>query len=195
MAPTARRLAAEGLVNARDLGGLPTRDGGTTPAGRFFRSESVDRVTTDGWAALRDAGVRTVVDLRAPNPGVCCSTAPAVGTGPGSCPSRCCRSPGSRLTPSWTTTSSRWRPHPHCSPRSVSRCTRSRSRRSAPSTAPRSRTRSAPSSTASTWTRSSPGPVWTHPNWRPCARSARASRESCLPSRAAVAPIVERCGT
>jgi len=67
MAPTARTLAAEGLVNARDLGGLPTSDGGTTPAGRFFRSESVDRVTTDGWAALRDAGIRTVVDLRAPS--------------------------------------------------------------------------------------------------------------------------------
>lgn len=60
-------LAAEGLVNARDLGGLPTLDGGTTPAGRFFRSESVDRVTTDGWASVRDAGIRTVVDLRAPS--------------------------------------------------------------------------------------------------------------------------------
>ncbi|MEK6342869.1 MAG: tyrosine-protein phosphatase [Curtobacterium sp.] len=62
-----RTLRVDGLVNARDLGDLPLRDGGTTPRGRVFRSESVDRVTTDGWRTLHDAGIRTVVDLRAPS--------------------------------------------------------------------------------------------------------------------------------
>ncbi|ROS77889.1 tyrosine phosphatase family protein [Curtobacterium sp. PhB130] len=62
-----RTLVADGLLNARDLGGLRTRDGGTTPRGRFFRSESVDRLTDDGWDALRAAGIRTVVDLRTPS--------------------------------------------------------------------------------------------------------------------------------
>lgn len=63
----ARTLHVEGLHNARDLGGLPRRDGTRTPPGRVFRSESVDRVTPDGWRALYAAGVRTVVDLRAPS--------------------------------------------------------------------------------------------------------------------------------
>ncbi|WIB00211.1 tyrosine-protein phosphatase [Curtobacterium sp. MCBA15_012] len=62
-----RDIAVEGLVNARDLGGLPRRDGSTTPSGRLFRSESVDRVTSDGWRAVHDLGIRTVVDLRAPS--------------------------------------------------------------------------------------------------------------------------------
>ncbi|WP_439693323.1 tyrosine-protein phosphatase [Curtobacterium sp. SP.BCo] len=63
----ARTLHADGLFNGRDLGGLPRRGGGTTPAGRVFRSESVDRLTESGWRALHDAGIRTVVDLRAPS--------------------------------------------------------------------------------------------------------------------------------
>jgi hypothetical protein len=62
-----RTLRAEGLFNGRDLGGLPLRGGGTTPTGRVFRSESVDRLTPAGWQALHDAGIRTVVDLRAPS--------------------------------------------------------------------------------------------------------------------------------
>ncbi|MCC2314503.1 tyrosine-protein phosphatase [Cellulomonas xiejunii] len=59
-----RALRVEGLVNARDLGGLPLTGGGTTPCGVFFRSENVDTVTARGWDELHDLGVRTVVDLR-----------------------------------------------------------------------------------------------------------------------------------
>lgn len=59
-----RALVAEGLYNGRDLGGLPLVRGGATPPGRLFRSESVERLTPDGWAALHVAGIRTVVDLR-----------------------------------------------------------------------------------------------------------------------------------
>lgn len=62
-----RTLHADGLFNARDLGGLARRDGGATPTGRVFRSESVDRLTDAGWGVLHDAGIRTIVDLRAPS--------------------------------------------------------------------------------------------------------------------------------
>lgn len=59
-----RALTVDGLVNARDLGGLPLTGGGTTPHGVFFRSENVDAVTTRGWDELHALGIRTVVDLR-----------------------------------------------------------------------------------------------------------------------------------
>ncbi|GAA3341383.1 tyrosine-protein phosphatase [Curtobacterium pusillum] len=62
-----RTLRADGLYNGRDLGGLRLRNGSTTPTGRVFRSEGVDRLTAAGWDALHDAGIRTVVDLRAPS--------------------------------------------------------------------------------------------------------------------------------
>ena len=56
----------DGLLNARDLGGLPLSRGGTTPDGVFYRSEIADRITPSGWKQLHDAGIRTIVDLRAP---------------------------------------------------------------------------------------------------------------------------------
>jgi protein-tyrosine phosphatase len=62
----ARTLTVDGLVNARDLGGLPLTRGGHTPTGVFYRSENLDTVTTTGWDQLHAAGIRTVVDLRQP---------------------------------------------------------------------------------------------------------------------------------
>jgi len=59
-----RTLSVEGLVNARDLGGLRRKNGTLTPRGVFFRSENVDWVTTAGWDEMREAGIRTIVDLR-----------------------------------------------------------------------------------------------------------------------------------
>jgi protein-tyrosine phosphatase len=59
-----RDLSWDGCVNVRDLGGLPTVDGRFTRRGALVRSETVDRLTPDGWRALRDHGVRTVIDLR-----------------------------------------------------------------------------------------------------------------------------------
>ena len=61
-----RSFVVDGLVNARDLGGLPLVGGGVTPAGVFYRSESADRITGEGWEQLRAAGIRSIVDLRAP---------------------------------------------------------------------------------------------------------------------------------
>ena len=64
LGPVDRTLGADGLTNARDLGGLPRTDGSVTPSGVFFRSENVDRLTPAGWDQVYAAGVRTVVDLR-----------------------------------------------------------------------------------------------------------------------------------
>jgi protein tyrosine/serine phosphatase len=54
----------QGCLNVRDLGGLPTADGGTTRMGALVRADAPDRLTPAGWQALRDYGIRTIVDLR-----------------------------------------------------------------------------------------------------------------------------------
>ncbi|WP_116451753.1 tyrosine-protein phosphatase [Blastococcus litoris] len=59
-----RAVDWDGFHNARDLGGLPTRDGRRTHTGAFYRSATLVLVTDRGWQEARDAGVRTVVDLR-----------------------------------------------------------------------------------------------------------------------------------
>jgi protein tyrosine/serine phosphatase len=61
-----RSVVVDGLVNARDLGGLLLADGAKTPSGVFFRSENADWITPAGWDQLRESGVRTVIDLRQP---------------------------------------------------------------------------------------------------------------------------------
>jgi hypothetical protein len=62
-----RHLAWEGCDNARDLGGLPTADGGVTRRGALVRSDALDKLTAAGWTALAGHGVRTIVDLRNPD--------------------------------------------------------------------------------------------------------------------------------
>jgi protein-tyrosine phosphatase len=57
-------LAIEGLVNLRDLGGLPTQSGALTRRGRLLRSESPHDLSESGLRSLLDLGVTTVVDLR-----------------------------------------------------------------------------------------------------------------------------------
>ncbi|NLU66852.1 tyrosine-protein phosphatase [Streptomyces sp. HNM0574] len=59
-----RTLAWDGCFNVRDLGGIPTRDGGALRTGALVRSDAVDRLTRRGWEALWAHGVRTVIDLR-----------------------------------------------------------------------------------------------------------------------------------
>jgi protein-tyrosine phosphatase len=55
----------DGAVNVRDLGGLPTVDGGTTVAGRLLRSENLQDLSPADVATLvKEIGVTTVVDLR-----------------------------------------------------------------------------------------------------------------------------------
>jgi protein-tyrosine phosphatase len=59
-----RELAWDGFFNTRDLGGLSTRSGGVTRFGAFIRSADLRFVTDDGWHMAREAGVRTIIDLR-----------------------------------------------------------------------------------------------------------------------------------
>ena len=62
-----RAVAWEGFYNTRDLGGLPARSGRTTRRGAFFRAADLRFVSDAGWAQAREAGVRTVIDLRNPD--------------------------------------------------------------------------------------------------------------------------------
>jgi protein-tyrosine phosphatase len=57
-------LVIDGLVNLRDLGGLPTESGFITKPGRLFRSESPHTLSESGVRALLDIGLGAVVDLR-----------------------------------------------------------------------------------------------------------------------------------
>ena len=51
--------------NWRDLGGLPTVQGGSTRTGRLFRSDTLQEITdADAQRLAGDVGLRTVVDLR-----------------------------------------------------------------------------------------------------------------------------------
>ncbi len=59
-----RVLAWDGCLNVRDLGGLPTEDGGETRFGRVVRSDSVSQLSEAGWRALVDFGIVTILDLR-----------------------------------------------------------------------------------------------------------------------------------
>ena len=61
-------IELEGAVNARDLGGLPTIDGGSTVHGRLLRSENLQELTPGDVSRLvEELGVTTVVDLRSTN--------------------------------------------------------------------------------------------------------------------------------
>jgi protein-tyrosine phosphatase len=59
-----RDLIWDGLLNVRDLGGHPTEDGGETRFGEIVRADTVRRLSDEGWRALLDYGIRTIVDLR-----------------------------------------------------------------------------------------------------------------------------------
>ena len=61
-----RHLDWDGLFNVRDLGGHQTVDGRRTRRGAVVRAENPAALTPAGWRALRDHGVRTIVDLRDP---------------------------------------------------------------------------------------------------------------------------------
>jgi protein-tyrosine phosphatase len=62
--PSDRHLDWDGCFNVRDVGGLTTPDGRRVRSGVLVRSDSVDKLTAEGWAALWAYGIRTVVDLR-----------------------------------------------------------------------------------------------------------------------------------
>ena len=59
-------MKVPGLLNVRELGGHPTRDGATTRLRSLLRADDLVQLTDEGTQALADYGVRTVVDLRWP---------------------------------------------------------------------------------------------------------------------------------
>lgn len=62
----ARALAWDACLNARDLGGLTTRDARRIRRGALIRSDQLCRLDDRGRAAFLAHGVRTVIDLRTP---------------------------------------------------------------------------------------------------------------------------------
>jgi protein tyrosine/serine phosphatase len=66
LAATTRHLEWAACWNVRDLGGLPTADGGQTRYGALFRADCLGKLTAGGRRALLDSGVTTVIDLRSP---------------------------------------------------------------------------------------------------------------------------------
>ena len=60
-----RDLLWDGLLNVRDLGGHPTEDGDETRYDSIIRADSVRQLSDQGWTALVDYGVKTIIDLRA----------------------------------------------------------------------------------------------------------------------------------
>lgn len=57
------KLDWSGLINARDLGGIPLEGGGYTVAGAFARSDHPLMLTPTGWEQLASYGIRTIVSL------------------------------------------------------------------------------------------------------------------------------------
>ena len=52
------RLTWPDCRNVRDVGGLPTTDGGTVRVGALVRGDSPHRLTADGIAAVHGYGIR-----------------------------------------------------------------------------------------------------------------------------------------
>ena len=62
---TDRWLRLDGTTNTRDLGGLPTTDGGRTVPGRVLRSDNLQTLSDDDVRRLvGDLALREVIDLR-----------------------------------------------------------------------------------------------------------------------------------
>jgi protein tyrosine/serine phosphatase len=62
---TDRWLRLDGTTNTRDLGGLPTTDGGRTVVGRVLRSDNLQSLSKDDVRRLVDeVRLREVIDLR-----------------------------------------------------------------------------------------------------------------------------------
>jgi len=59
-----RFVPLDGAFNFRDLGGLPTHDGGTTRTGVMFRSDALHHLVPGDVDVLTELGMRTIIDLR-----------------------------------------------------------------------------------------------------------------------------------
>src|SRR5574342_1238227 len=59
-----RILTWEGCKNVRDLGGMHAANGHKTRWGAVVRSDHPAKLTADGWSALYEHGIRTIISLR-----------------------------------------------------------------------------------------------------------------------------------
>jgi protein-tyrosine phosphatase len=57
-------IAIASVLNLRDLGGWPTRDGGHVCRGLLFRSAALDKLQGDDMSAFAGLGIRCVFDMR-----------------------------------------------------------------------------------------------------------------------------------
>ncbi len=57
-------IELDGLVNLRDVGGIPTTDGDAVKPGQLLRSDNLQDLTATDVEALLDLGLTDVVDLR-----------------------------------------------------------------------------------------------------------------------------------
>ena len=61
---TNRILNWQGCTNVRDLGGLPASNGSKTRWGAIVRGDQPAKLTENGWSALYEHGIRTIISLR-----------------------------------------------------------------------------------------------------------------------------------
>lgn len=60
-----RHIELEGTQNIRDLGGYPTKDGKQTKWGKYYRADSLHKVSQEGHAFLqKEKSIHTIIDLR-----------------------------------------------------------------------------------------------------------------------------------
>ena len=59
-----RKIALDGTVNFRDLGGYGTSDGRHTKWGRIYRADGLTHLSETDLDLLRELGIKTVIDLR-----------------------------------------------------------------------------------------------------------------------------------
>ena len=64
MPPFDRHIAMDSIYNMRDLGGLPTADGGWTRPGILYRSDALTTPTPADIKRLQGMGIRHIYDLR-----------------------------------------------------------------------------------------------------------------------------------
>jgi protein tyrosine/serine phosphatase len=63
---SARELGWVGCRNARDVGGMPARDGRRTRAGTLLRTDTLTRLEPEGREAFEALAVGRIIDLRSP---------------------------------------------------------------------------------------------------------------------------------
>ncbi len=62
--PASQKIPYDGLLNTRELGGMPLSSGNIFPKGLYIRSGCPCFFTDEGIRHLRSMGVKTVIDLR-----------------------------------------------------------------------------------------------------------------------------------